>query len=393
MEHISFLIGSGFSAPEGFPTTDQINQRLRKIDESEINIHTSQDARFLRDGETNPNASWMNVEKRKFVQDFLHFYNNSVLEKTEHFLYEDFFDYYNFILNSGEIPINLAKFLSAFKKTYKLKNEPDLLFNFNLTFNQLISGLLHKQFKRVSLGRPYHINYNAFLTLLDNLTGDNIIHLHSLNHDVYMEYLSQSLTLSSNIDDGFQEIGSPFYGDLYNRNERYMVRLPRFINEYKKKFRFYKLHGSINHYWYNEIESSALIKLKWGLGKTDVFKEIKQEGILKYINYPVYFHPDFLSGTTAKIERYDKGHYYPIMFNYFVENLRNSELLIIIGYGFGDRKINELIEENFQFKNGKKVFIVDISEPNINWFDSKSVFYIDGGVIGMDINNILSNIN
>ncbi len=393
MEHISFLIGSGFSVPEGFPTTDQVNQRLRKIDESEINIHTSQDARFLRDGETNPNASWMNVEKRKFVQDFLHFYNNSVLEKDEPFHYEDFFDYYNFILNSGEIPVNLTRFLSAFKKTYELKNEPDLLFNFNLTFNQLISGLLRKQFERVSLGRPYHPNYNAFLTLLDNLTGNNTIHLHSLNHDLYMEHLSQSQTLSSNFDDGFQEIGSPFYGDLYNKNERYMVRLPMFINKYKKKFRFYKLHGSINHYWINEKESSTLIKLKWGLGRTDVFKEIKQEGILKYINYLVYFHPDFLSGTTAKIERYDKGHYYPNMFNFFVENLRNSELLIIIGYGFGDRKINEIIEENFQFKNGKKVFIVDIIKPNINWFDSKSVFFIDGGVTGMDINNILSNIN
>lgn len=392
MKQISFLIGSGFSIPAGLPTTGEINQRLQKVKESEICIHTSQDAWFLKEGETNPNADWMNVEKRKFVEEFINFYNKSVLSDKDKFHYEDFFDYYSYYLNDNHYPDNLSSFLENFLIKHKLNDGHDLLFNFDLTFNQLISGLIQKKFERVSLGRSYNPNYNAFLSLLDILDDYNVVHLHSLNHDLYMEYLSQSETLSQNFDDGFQEIGSPFYGDLYNNNERYMVRLPRFVNKYEKKFRYYKLHGSINNYWYNEKEESTLIRLKWGLGKTDVFKEVKEKGVLKYDNYPLYFHSDFLSGTTAKIKRYDKGHYYPMMFNYFSENIRNSDYLIIIGYGFGDKKINELIENNFNL-GGKRIFIVDIKKPSIPLIESDSAIFIDGGIVNMDINKILSNLD
>ena len=393
MSQISFLIGSGFSIPVGLPTTGDINQRLQKINESEICIHSSQNAWFLKDGEVDPNANHMNPEKRKFVVQFIKFYNDTILEDTESYHYEDFFDYYSSILRSEEPPENYSQFLENFIRINKIKNTPDFLFSFNLTFNQLISGLIHKQFERVSLVRPYHPNFNAFLSLLDELNKFDIIHLHSLNHDLYMEYLSQSQTLSSNFDDGFQEIGSPFYGDLHSDKEKYMVRLPRFINKFVNKFRYYKLHGSINHYWFNEKGSSTLIKLKWGLGKTDVFKEVEENGVLKYDNFPLYFHPDFLSGTSSKIERYGQGHYYPVMFNYFSENLKNSDYLIVIGYGFGDKKVNEFIKDNFNLTGNKKIFIVDINKPNTPLLDSDSVFFIDGGVVEMDINEILLNIN
>ena len=38
--NISLLIGSGFSIPEGLPGVKQLNERLSKIDESEILIHS-----------------------------------------------------------------------------------------------------------------------------------------------------------------------------------------------------------------------------------------------------------------------------------------------------------------------------------------------------------------
>jgi len=393
MADISFLIGSGFSIPIGLPPTGKINERLQNIKESEIIIHTSQDARFLREGETDPNADHMNPERRRFIEEFLIFYNENILKENEHFHYEDFYDFYSSILRGGDVPDNYSKFLDAFEKRKEKKYSSDFLFNFDLTFNQLIAGLIHKPFERCSLGKPYHPNFKAFLLLLEELKKYNIIHLHSLNHDLYMEYLCQSETLSSNIDDGFEEIGSPFYGNLYSKNERYMVRIPRFIDKFVKRFRYYKLHGSINNYWFKDDESSTLIRLKWGLGNTDVFKEINDKGVLKYNNSPLYFHSDFLSGTTSKIRRYDKGHYYPLMFNYFVENLKNSDHLIIIGYGFGDRKINELIESHFGISDSNKIFVIDINKPNIPLLEQDNVFYIDGGVVEMDINEILSKIN
>jgi hypothetical protein len=390
MKQISFLIGSGFSIPSDLPTTGDINDRLRKIKESEIIVNSAQDARFLADGEVDLNADHINPNKRKFVEKFIKFYNTKILSKGDEFHYEDFYDYYTSILNSDKPPDNYSNFLKKFIRVNKIKHPTDYLFNFNLTFNQLILNLIHKQFTRVSLCRPYAPICNAFLTLLDELENFDIIHLHSLNHDLYMEYLSQSDTMRSNFDDGFQEIGSPYYGNLNKKYERYTVRLPMFINKYEKKYRYYKLHGSINNYWFNEGDNSTLIRLKWGLGKTDACKEVNENGILKYHKYPLYFHSDFLSGTTAKIERYDKGHYYPIMFKYFVKHLNISDYLIIIGYGFGDSKINEMIHENF---NGKKIFVVDIKKIDNPILESHSALFIDGGVVDMDITKILAQIN
>ena len=43
---VSVLVGSGFSKPEGLPGVRELNQRLSKIDESEILIHTDQRAIF-----------------------------------------------------------------------------------------------------------------------------------------------------------------------------------------------------------------------------------------------------------------------------------------------------------------------------------------------------------
>ena len=40
-------------------------------------------------------------------------------------------------------------------------------------------------------------------------------------------------------------------------------------------------------------------------------------------------------------------------------DIKKSKILIIIGYGFGDKQINSFIEE-FIVNNNKKIFIVDI---------------------------------
>ncbi len=47
MKTVSFLIGSGFSAPAGYPTASDLNEKLSKIDASEIAIHPDCNARFL----------------------------------------------------------------------------------------------------------------------------------------------------------------------------------------------------------------------------------------------------------------------------------------------------------------------------------------------------------
>ncbi len=115
MKHISFLIGSGFSVPAGYPTTTELNERLRKIDASEICIENDGSARFLYDGEVDPNADWTNVTEKQFVQEFLTFYSDQVLAPGHDFHYETFYDYYSDALDSGNYEA-LASFLDDIMK-------------------------------------------------------------------------------------------------------------------------------------------------------------------------------------------------------------------------------------------------------------------------------------
>src|SRR5687768_12615729 len=75
---VSFLLGSGFSIPEGLPSVSQLNNRLAKINESEILIHSDQRAIFLN-GAEDPNR-WQRRDERLFLQEFLEFYNDVILK-------------------------------------------------------------------------------------------------------------------------------------------------------------------------------------------------------------------------------------------------------------------------------------------------------------------------
>ncbi|MDP1795706.1 MAG: SIR2 family protein [Daejeonella sp.] len=163
--------------------------------------------------------------------------------------------------------------------------------------------------------------------------------------------------LHGKLSDGFKELGSPYYGDFEGK---YKVRLPYFANEYSQKYRLYKLHGSLDQFPFHiqGLGIDTYVKIKFGIGTSDLFKEVNIDGEFSYINDFINYHSDFLSGTTSKILRYREPWYYDKLFTHFEENLSQSESLIIIGYGCGDIEVNNLIEKNFDFKN-KQVFIVD----------------------------------
>jgi hypothetical protein len=159
------------------------------------------------------------------------------------------------------------------------------------------------------------------------------------------------------MDDGFKELGSPYYGNL---GVKYKVRLPYFTNEYHEKYRLYKLHGSIDQFPFH-IQNEGIetyVKIKLGIDTSDLFKEIEKDGKLAYIDDWINYHPDFLSGTTSKILRYREPWYYEKVFSHFESNLENSEILILIGYGCSDIEVNNLIREKFDFKN-KPIFVVE----------------------------------
>jgi hypothetical protein len=90
----------------------------------------------------------------------------------------------------------------------------------------------------------------------------------------------------------------------------------------------------------------------------DFYKKMKRKRkVLEYENCFVNYHPDFLTGTTSKISRYEEPLLYKKLFELFKKNLNKAEMLIIIGYGCKDSEINRYILE--EFGTNKPCFVID----------------------------------
>lgn len=390
MKHFSFLLGSGFSIPDGYPSTTQLNERLKTINAAELKIHTSMSARFLSKGEVDLNP-WSGKEDKLFVQRFLEFYNDQILQGKE-FHYEDFYDYYKALHRTGTLDEKCQKFFDEFRRESGQEyDHHNLLMNFNYTFNQLVYRQLYRWPEQVSFENDCEPNYSEFLNLLAELKKDYKIHLHSLNHDLLLEKLSHSFTIGNNFSDGFEEIGSLFYGDHHHSvkvGDNFItkvvhpVRLRRFSDEFSKQFCLYKLHGSVDNYDFNfENKEYTMIKVPFGIQTESIRKEyFNKEGKRDY--YVDYFQitPDFLSGTSTKVLSYDRGAYYKSLFNHFIDNLIESKHLIVIGYGFGDKKINEYLVEAFLVDTSKKMIVIDIRKPESELLDYKNVRFIEKSI-------------
>lgn len=392
MADISFIIGSGFSIPAGYPSTAELNRRLSKIDSTEIMIHSDCSAWFHPEDKP-PNAKWMRKEERAFVQEFLQFYNSSILSPSQTFHYEEFYDFYKTLSRSDAYPREVQEFLDGFRKRMKVDTDNhNLIFQFNNTYNQLLAVQLQKDHELAHMGREYPHYCARFLDLVEELSKTYIIHFHSLNHDLYIEHLAHSDSIQGNLDDGFEEIGSPFFGKIWDKYEEYMVRMRRFTDRYSNKFNLYKLHGSIDHYWFHEKDDRQLIKMKRRVERNFIHKEISVGAKKQYTEAWINYYPDFLSGKTSKITGYEEERYYKRVFSHLKNNLQNSECVITIGYGFGDVKINDYLDSWYANDGERTLIIAGRSTPKSEFLKGRNFHFFNGGVEGMDVDSILEKI-
>ena len=358
MTQTSLLLGAGFSVNQGYPTANQLNEKLTSLDPEDFWIHTDGTV-VLRD-EKDPCWYSSYAKGKFFIIELIDFYQK---HSQKDFNYEEFYDFYSEIYRNGiEIP-EFNDFCENFRKEHHSDiNNHNLLSKTNNIFNQLIGHFLidnkgNRFYEPVHYGKPIFLGYTGFLNCLEKWGENGVVHIHTLNHDIFFEIFKSSDWIQGSMDDGFKELGSPYYGDL---GEKYKVRLPYFTNEYREKYRLYKLHGSVDQFPFH-IQDEGIetyVKIKLGIGTSDLFKEVEKDRRLTYINGWINYHPDFLSGTTSKILRYREPWYYEKVFNHFENNLENSEMLVLIGYGCGDIEVNNLIKEKFDYLN-KPILVVE----------------------------------
>ena len=360
---IAFLIGAGFSAPMGYPIGNQLNAKLLSCTGDNFSFSLAGEICVSSDG-SKPDLGIKNSYDWyfDFCKDAIHYYNDNI--KT--FDYEEFYDY----LKDGANEDNGLKEL--FEKSNYSKSEFEnferYVSQIDNIYNQLVSFYLEDGVGKSWYDdegmhlKPTFSGYTGFLNCIEELKNEYIINVHTLNHDLFFERLNNTEWINGELCDGFNDIESPFYGDLLHDNRTYKCRLSRYTGKYKKKIRLYKLHGSKDYYVYYTSKGSTLypetyIKTRWGIGNTDFYKEIRKKNKTEYENCSINYHPDFLTGTSSKISRYSEPLLYKKLFELFKKNLKSAEMLIIIGYGCKDVEINRFIID--EFGSNKPCFIID----------------------------------
>lgn len=360
---ISLLIGAGFSAPKGYPIGNQLNEKLLACTSDNFAFSTCGSLVVNTDG-TKPNLGYKNHYDWyfDFCYDLMHYYNNNI----KLFDYEEFYDY---LKNDAKKDYALVSFFKTKKYNGCESNLDDYLFQIDNIFNQLVSFYLkdhngkNRHDDEAFHLKPFFDEYTGFLNCMESFLKNHIVNVHTLNHDLFFERLNNTEWIGGTLCDGFEELGSPYYGELLHEDRSYKSRLERYTGNYDTKARLYKLHGSKDYYLYSKTQGNTFIpenyiKGKWGIGSTDFYKEKKdQKGNLIYENCWVNYHSDFLTGTTSKIIRYREPLLFQKLFNLFECNLQKADMLVIIGYGCKDSEVNKIIIE--KFGKNKPCYIVD----------------------------------
>lgn len=354
---ISLLLGAGFSVPVGYPTADKLFsfEDMVTFDNAGIPYSVADSFQYSN------NTYHMQYEICKKLMEY---YN----ESNKDVQYEEFYDFLKTDAKSNrecrEIVLNyvLEKMLSV------PENEVDNLLNhIEYVYSQSIFFLLRdgdgeQWYENVTSSGEY--KYKGLLNFLnEKIESGYIIHVHTLNHDLFFESLNQNSLIRGKISDGFDEYGSEYYGELRS-NSNYHCRLERYTGHYRTPIRLYKLHGSINYVLCHEgmrdgHASHKFIKMKKELNPTVCLCGRGSKKGYKTLMIPCF--ENFLTGVYSKQQQYNHP-FYRVIHSQFRKNLRNSESLLIIGYSGADERINKMIKENFDCQN-KPVCIVD---PNGN---------------------------
>jgi len=383
-ENISLLLGSGFSIPERLPSVTEINNKLSRVNEGDFYLFSDQTAGFYHSDWNDPNG-WMlgSYLDRLFFEEFTSFYCTEYLNNTiELYNYEKFYDFIGDFLRYKIEKEKIDSFCELFNgkiqsEIYR-QNSYNWVWRLKRILNQLIADLLFIPKHYESAGYSNYPYYGGFFGLLREWLKNNIVNVHTLNHDLFFDFIASRLTdLWQHYSNGYTEYGSTVYGEVNtdfktdrgNIHKAYKVRL-QYYNGVYDKLRLFKLHGSIDSYILRMQNSNEEIRIKKDFGVSEFLMERFDEQTRKYKYEGIFTdpHPDFLSGTTEKIRQYDIP-FYESLFNHFKNNLQESSKLLVIGYGFQDKGINDFIERHYLIYR-KPVIVIDVKKQDCDLFNT-----------------------
>ncbi len=313
----------------GYPIGNQLNERLQSYRNYPVGVSPNGKLFFLnpnhQDGTIgNPYKVYLECCIR-LIEEY---------SKWKIFDYEEFFEFLAHKKYLSE-PVFLEICKSLITDIVNIDN---IKSNIDALYNQIVSSLLRDGETRIWYDNmPNHIGeideYDGFLNLLKEWKQDSVIHVHTLNHDMLFESFNRTDYISGEICDGFEEIGSDYYGNLRTRDNRiYRVRLERFTGIYNRNIRLYKLHGSLDYVLYYRKGGDGItlvpdkyVKTRYGIGYDDLLRDTHIGDT--YEQYPFAYHANYLTGTSSKIRKYEDPFLFKPLFESFKWNLQIQSYL------------------------------------------------------------------
>lgn len=330
---IAFLFGAGVSIPAKLPSTKYISDKIFSGDGI---VRGMAENYFFGDPKKFDYDPYQEFIPR--IKIFLSLLKNELQEyyedSNESVNYEDIYYLIDFIRKN----VYGAEKNPAFK--YLLKNFESTIDNLSAPIDPLVNGkisletLLNETIKYIEYSIISSLSKKpesyVGLSLLGEVIFQNqfrTIDVFTLNHDLVIEEFLNSINKDFCEGFGKEEDGYRFWDQS--------------LFESDNRINLYKLHGSVDWYYYDEAswQDRRICKCT-----SDIFWRDPRK-------------PEILIGTYNKLAEYIKGIYLDLFYGFY-KALNRHSYLIISGYSFSDKGINEKIIE-WIYSGNKKMIIID----------------------------------
>lgn len=384
INRLGFLIGAGVSIPVGMHNTWDITKQI--LSGKNIMRHTNSKYYF---GDPLYSHLGLPDEYVPGITDFIELIKKEIedyysFKGENHYInYEDIYNTIEQLYDSEyrefENPA-VQPFIDIIKeKSSKILDKEKYQRKIDLKFNELVSETLN--YIRDIIWRMLDKspkNYSK-LSIFREIAEDeniNFLDIFTLNHDLVLEKAFSNWKMDYN--NGFSKpINNIKYWD------------ESLIYQNKEKIKILKLHGSINWFRFRPLDRDWSDE-RIGIPKADdFFNTVNPE---EKAQLPTDGRPLFLVGTFNKMLQYTSG-IYTTLFSEFNRSMNNSSILLVSGYGFGDKGINNRIIEWIYSLEEKHIIIIHpdpedllnsasgaISRKWNSWIKSNKLLLISKGI-------------
>lgn len=341
------LFGAGISINAGFPTTSDMTSRL--LSGHNISRHT--DGTYYLDIDFPDAKTFEEPAERNLLllrrlrMEIDRFYLYDVSFEIN---YEDLYylcsQIHDSLLGEYENPLvgpflreigqDIARIRALARDRYSIPWEDHELFFEAINYIRDVTWRLLQK-------KPKEMRYLSFIRDACIDTDISRVDIFTLNHDTLLEDFLDSSDIE--FVDGF---GQPV-GEVRYWNDRLLV-------DSDAKVRLFKLHGSISWFLFppNKVASGTEVV---GIPLTDDIWHVKDPS--GSLQSALGGRPVFLAGTFNKMLDYTSN-IYADLYCHFRQSLRQSNVLVVSGYGFGDKGINSQIVEWMYQSNLNNVYLI-----------------------------------